>query len=59
MAPKSEVWKPMAAIVTTFHGKALSDVTLLFNGEDLNAWLTVTVGEADWSLQDYGEPRQW
>jgi hypothetical protein len=52
MAQKSEVWKPVPAIVTTFDGKAPSDATVLFNGEDLSAWQTLKGGEADWYLTD-------
>ncbi len=45
---KTEVWKPVPAIVATPPGRAPSDAIVLFGGKDLSAWESEQGGRVPW-----------
>ncbi|MBD7922956.1 MULTISPECIES: 3-keto-disaccharide hydrolase [Xanthomonas] len=49
---KTEVWKPVPAIVATPPGRAPSDAIVLFDGKDLSAWESEQGGRVPWSVAD-------
>lgn len=52
MAQKTEVWEPVPALVSATEGQPPSDAIVLFNGQDLSAWLALKGGEATWPVQN-------
>lgn len=51
-AAKTEVWKPVPAVVATPEHAAPSDATVLFDGKGLDAWESESGGKAPWSVAD-------
>lgn len=49
---KTEVWKPVPAIVATPPGGAPSDAIVLFDGGDLSAWESEQGGRVPWTVAD-------
>lgn len=49
---KTEVWKPVPAVVATPEGAAPSDAVVLFDGKDLSAWESEQGGKAPWTVAD-------
>ena len=47
---KTEVWKPVPAVVATPKDAAPSDAIVLFDGKDLSAWEAEQGGNAPWSV---------
>ncbi|SKC82157.1 protein of unknown function [Pseudoxanthomonas indica] len=47
---KTEVWKPVPAIVATPPNAAPSDAVVLFDGKDLSAWEGEQGGKAPWRI---------
>ncbi|MGG6343033.1 3-keto-disaccharide hydrolase [Stenotrophomonas indicatrix] len=49
---KTEVWKPVPAIVATPPGGAPSDAIVLFDGRDVSAWESEQGGRVPWTIAD-------
>ena len=49
---KTEVWKPVPAVVATPRDAAPSDAVVLFHGKDLSAWEGEQGGKAPWAIAD-------
>ncbi len=49
---RTEVWKPVPAMVATPENAAPSDAVVLFGGKDLSAWEAEQGGEARWAIAD-------
>ena len=47
---RTEVWKPVPAVVATPKDAAPSDAIVLFDGKDLSAWEAEQGGNAPWSV---------
>jgi hypothetical protein len=51
-AAKTEVWKPVPAVVSTPEHAAPSDAVVLFDGKGLDAWESEAGGKAPWLVDD-------
>jgi hypothetical protein len=49
---RTEVWKPVPAVVATPKDAAPSDAVVLFDGKDLSAWEGEQGGKAPWAVAD-------
>lgn len=49
---RTEVWKPIPAVVATPKDAAPSDAMVLFGGKDLSAWEGEQGGKAPWAVAD-------
>lgn len=49
---RTEVWKPVPAMVATPRDAAPSDAVVLFDGKDLSAWEGEQGGQARWAVAD-------
>lgn len=49
---KTEVWKPVPALVATPVNAAPSDAIVLFNGKDISAWESEQGGPVRWTVAD-------
>jgi len=49
---RTEVWKPVPAVVATPQGAAPSDALVLFDGTDLSAWEGEEGGKPGWTVAD-------
>ena len=48
----TEIWEPIPETVEAPEGEPPSDATILFDGENLDAWESVDGGPAEWTVED-------
>ena len=51
-AEVTEIWEPVPETVSAPEGQPPSDATVLFGGENLDAWESVDGGPAEWTVED-------
>ena len=49
---KTEIWDPEPDVVSALPGQPPSDAIVLFNGNDLSAWVSAKGGDAPWQITD-------